>query len=525
MSAKRIHAWGLVSLLAVAAACEIDRPPALRQALASGGDAVAPALTAATARGEGLDSEGMPASPSGSAASGRASGGESAAPGSPARGSATDASPLAGSVAHASAVAQSAADEAVTPDVSAAAGTPRPPAERFPRPRAVRGLYVNAWAAGSASRMDELLGIARRTEVNSLVIDIKDASGYVSHRTEVPLAHEIGATGEIRIRDLPGLLARLEREGIYPIARIVLVRDPILAEFRPELAVNDTAGGAWVDSKGLTWIDPYAREVWDYHRALAREVAELGFPEIQYDYVRFPDAPEEDLARAVFPAADGRSKPAVIRDLLHDAREALADLDVQLTADVFGVTTSARRDVGIGQVWESFIGAVDVALPMIYPSHYWEGSFGFQAPNAHPYEVVGRALRDALGRSAQVEGAGRTRPWLQDFSLGQPQYTSAEVRAQIQATYDAGLDEWILWNPGSRYTELALQPDQGFEREPYIRVANRLVPVSERWAVLDSAAAARVRADSMGGTRAGGPAGAAPAAEAPVGDTVGARRD
>ena len=172
------------------------------------------------------------------------------------------------------------------------------------------------------------------------------------------------------------------------------------------------------------------------------------------------------------------------------ARESLVGYDVQLTADVFGVTTSARRDVGIGQVWETFIDRVDVALPMVYPSHYWEGSFGFREPNAYPYEVVRRALADALDRSATIDGAGRTRPWLQDFTLGEPFYGSAEVRAQIQATYDAGIDEWILWNPGSRYTELALQPVDGFDREPYIRVANRLVPVSERWQVLDSAATA-----------------------------------
>ncbi len=363
------------------------------------------------------------------------------------------------------------------------------PAPRFPRPKNVRGLYVNAWAAGSAKRMQTLLGIARRTEVNSFVIDIKDASGYVSHRTEVPLAHEIGASDDVRIDDLPALLDTLQAEGIYPIARIVIVRDPILATYRPELAVNDTAGGVWIDGKGLTWLNLNAKGVWDYHVALAREVAKLGFPEIQFDYVRFPDAPPEDLDRAVFPGADGRPKTEVIRGFLQYAKSQLADLGVQLTADVFGVTTSATRDVGIGQKWESFIDVVDVAQPMVYPSHYWQGSFGYEVPNAHPYEIVRRALRDAMRRSAEVPGAGRTRPWLQDFSLGKPIYAAAEVRAQIQATYDAGITEWILWNPGSRYTEAALEPVDGFEREPYIRVAGVLTPVSRRLIVLDSVAA------------------------------------
>jgi hypothetical protein len=360
---------------------------------------------------------------------------------------------------------------------------------RFPRPRVVRGLYVNAWAAGSPGRMRSLLDMALRTEVNSLVIDIKDASGYLSHPTHVPLAHEIGASQEVRIRDLPNLLTQLEEERIYPIARIVIVQDPILAKYRPELAVTDTAGGVWIDSKGITWLNAYERDVWDYHIEIAREVAHLGFPEIQFDYVRFPDAPEEDMARAVFGAAEGRSKAGAIREHLDYARRELADLDVEFTVDVFGVTTSANRDVGIGQVWEAMIDRVDVALPMVYPSHYWRGSFGFAVPNAYPYEVVLRALRDAQRRSAGVEGAGTTRPWLQDFSLGQPTYAAAEVRAQIQATYDAGIEEWILWNPGSRYTESALEPVAGFENEPLSRVAGVLTPVSRRHAVMDSVAA------------------------------------
>lgn len=366
---------------------------------------------------------------------------------------------------------------------------------RFPRPRAVRGIYVNAWAAGSANRMRALMDMALRTEVNAFVIDIKDASGFISHHTEVPLAHEIGATQDLRIRDLSGLLAQLEEERIYPIARIVIVQDAILAKYRPELAVADTAGGVWMDSKGITWLNAYERGVWEYHLEIAREVARMGFPEIQYDYVRFPDAPEEDMARAVFGGSEGRTKAAAIRELLDFTRRELADLNVQFTADVFGVTTSADRDVGIGQVWESMIDRVDAALPMIYPSHYWTGSFGYATPNAYPYEIVLRALRDAQRKSARIEGAGATIPWLQDFSLGQPPYAAAEVRAQIQATYDAGLEEWILWNPGSRYTEAALEPVAGFENEPLIRVAGALAPVSRRHAVLDSVAGVRAQDD------------------------------
>jgi hypothetical protein len=356
----------------------------------------------------------------------------------------------------------------------------------FPRPEHVRGIYLNAWAAGSARRMDALLDIARRTEVNSFVIDIKDASGYVSHRSEVPLAQEAGATGEIRIRDLRGLLLRLRAEGIYPIARIVIVQDPILAGARPDMAIQDRDGGAFRDSKGFYWLNPYDRRVWDYHVDLAREMARMGFPEIQWDYVRFPDVPASERARLVYPGAGDTAQHEIISAFLAYARDQLAAEGVVVTADVFGVITSASRDVGIGQVWESLIDDVDVALPMVYPSHYWKGSFGYESPNAHPYEVVKRALQDALRRSAAVEGAGATRPWLQDFTLGQPRYGAPEVRAQIQATYDAGIQEWILWNPGSRYTEGALEPVGGFAEEPLIRVGGRIVPVSQRRAVADS---------------------------------------
>ncbi len=358
----------------------------------------------------------------------------------------------------------------------------------FQRPEHIRGIYLNAWASGSSRRVAALLDLAARTEVNAFVIDIKDATGYVSHRTAVPLAHEIGATEEIRIRDLPGLLSRLAEAGVYPIARIVIVKDPLLAAGRPEMAVQDTAGGVWVDGKGIIWMNPHDRRVWEYHVALAREVAQMGFPEIQWDYVRFPDAPRSELGRSVYPGAGDTTKADAIRAFLQYARDELSPLGVKITADVFGVTTSASRDVGIGQVWESFIDVVDAALPMVYPSHYWQGSFGIDTPNAYPYEIVSHALADAVRRSAKVEGAGSTRPWLQDFSLGDPPYQAPEVRAQIQGAYDVGVHEWILWNPSSRYTEDALEPVGGFVTEPMMRLGNQLVPVAERWEFLDSVA-------------------------------------
>ena len=359
----------------------------------------------------------------------------------------------------------------------------------FTRPEHVRGIYVNSWSAGSRRRLAALIDLARRTEINTFVIDIKDATGYVSHRTQVPLAHEIGATGDVRIPNLAWTLERLEEAGIYPIARIVIVKDPLLAAARPELAVQDTAGGTWVDNKGIVWLNPFSPEVWEYHVDLAWEVAAMGVGEVQWDYVRFPDAPASVLASASYPGRDGRPKTDAIREFLDYSRGSLSELGVDVTADVFGVTTSARRDVGIGQVWESFIDVVDVALPMVYPSHYWKGSFGIEEPNGHPYEIVRRALEDALSRSSELEGSGATRPWLQDFTLGLPRYEAPEVRAQIQAAYDVGIDEWVLWNPSSRYTQAALEPAGGFIEEPLVRIANEIVPVSRRFELFDTTTA------------------------------------
>jgi len=375
------------------------------------------------------------------------------------------------------------------------------PAEplEFVRPAAVKGIYLNAWAAGSATRSQALIDLAIRTEVNTFVIDLKDASGYVSYATEVMIAREAGADQEIRIRDLMGLLERLQEAGIYPIARIVMVKDPLLIRARPEWAVQDTAGGVWVDSNGLIWANLHDQRVWDYHVNLAKEAASLGFPEIQWDYIRFADAPQEDLDRAVYPGSEGRRRRDAVEAFLEYARAELEDSGVAMTMDVFGATTSAPNDVGIGQYWEQFIGSVDVALPMVYPSHYWVGSFRIQDPNGHPYEIVRAALGAGLLRSEMVEGAGATRPWLQDFTLGAPRYEAPEVRAQIQATYDAGIDEWLLWNASSRYTEAALEPADGYPAgvEPEIRVGGRIVPVSQRYAAMAAEAEERARARAV----------------------------
>lgn len=349
--------------------------------------------------------------------------------------------------------------------VSARAASPveAVPAERrVPKPDAVRGIYVGSWSVGNTERFERLVDLADRTEVNAFVIDVKDVTGEVSYASRVPLARQVGATDRLRIADVRERLERLREHDIYPIARIVVFKDPLLANARPEWAIQRSDGSVWADNKDVAWVDSFNRDVWDYNIELAREAIALGFSEIQWDYIRFPDAPASYLREAVYPARDGRTMSDGIREFMIYSGERLADLDVPLTADVFGVTTSAG-DIGIGQVWEKMSDVVDVLLPMVYPSHYPRGSWNFPNPNAAPYQIVKKAMDHGVRRSAKIESAATIRPWLQAFSMGTPDYTPRYVRAQIDAVYDAGLTEWILWSPSARYNPESFASASGEE--------------------------------------------------------------
>jgi hypothetical protein len=335
-----------------------------------------------------------------------------------------------------------------------------PPAPLVGTPSPLRGLYVNRWAA-LGDRMWQLIDVAKRTEINALVIDVKDDRGYVLYRSRVPLAREIGADTVMPMRAsrMRGILDTMRVHGIYPIARIVVMKDPVLASEKSAWAIKRRSDGRpWLDKSGKPWLDPHYREPWRYAVDLACEAVDLGFSEVQFDYVRFPD--ERRLAaEAVYPLANGRLRATVIRDQLRFLTGSLRPLGVPITADVFGLTTSDSTDMGIGQVWEKMVDAVDVILPMTYPSHYSPGNYGLRRPNAAPYQVIERALRDAKRRSAGIANAAKVIPWYQDFTLGPPRYGAKEVRAQIQAGYDNGIHDWILWNSSSRYTIGALRPE------------------------------------------------------------------
>jgi len=333
---------------------------------------------------------------------------------------------------------------------------------RVPTPDTLRGLYVNRWAA-LGRKLNDLIGVAKRTEINALVIDVKDDRGFVLYRSKVPLASEIGADtadghwmSSAKIR---AVLDTMAAHNIYPIARIVVAKDPLLARKKLDLAIKRKSDlKPWLDKNGKPWLDPHQRVVWQYAADLAREAYDLGFSEVQFDYVRFPDE-RRLIAETVFPLANGRSRAQVIRDQLGFVRKALKPQGMRVTADVFGLTATDTTDMGIGQRWEMFVDQVDVVLPMIYPSHFARGTYKLRDPNAHPYKTIDHALKDAIARSDSVPNAATVIPWYQDFTLGAPRYNAEHVRAQMKAGYDNGFQSWILWNPGSRYTEGALRPE------------------------------------------------------------------
>lgn len=328
-------------------------------------------------------------------------------------------------------------------------------------PPGVKALYVNAWAFGSA-KLWHLVDLADRTEVNALVVDVKDDTGCLLYESAVSTARDIGANRCVRTRDVRSRLDTLHAHGIYAIARIVVAKDPMLANGKPGWSVKDVNGGLWRDRINSAWVDAHNDSVWIYAAQLAAEAVALGFQEVQFDYVRFPDEPRERMATAIFPSRrPGDSQRESVRRHVRMMKQRLGPLGVPVTFDIFGLTASATggSDLGIGQVWEDFITTADVVLPMVYPSHYYRGAYGIPVPNAAPYRVVRRALEEAIQRS-QLEGAAEIRPFLQAFTLGRrkPRYTPHEIREQIRAAEDVGINSWVLWNPRSVYQRDALRP-------------------------------------------------------------------
>ena len=383
------------------------------------------------------------------------------------------------------------------------------------------------------SGMDDLIALVDRTELNTMVIDVKNDDGRVVYEMDTPMVSEIGSSKKL-VSDMLGLIQKCKEHDIYLIARIVAFKDPFLAENRTDLALHDESGNLFRDSSGLAWVNPYKEEVWEYLLEIAEEAVAIGFDEIQFDYIRF--ATDSGMKNVDFgPEAEGKSREAVITEFVEYASERLHSQGIPVSADVYGIVIDSELDASlVGQNYYEMSKYLDYISPMVYPSHYGPGNLGLAVPDAQPYETIYRSMsasrrvlaglegpeeeveavsgndiplktedvsgndvpQDAAAESvgvvsqetAAVSGNGavsagaRTElpdpkemepaeeiraqvgPWLQGFTAtwvdGHITYGPEEIRAQIQAVYDAGYEEWILWNAANRYTEGGLLPEE-----------------------------------------------------------------
>jgi hypothetical protein len=329
-----------------------------------------------------------------------------------------------------------------------------------------RAVYLSYWGVGTSSVREPVLKLAESTPVNAVVIDMKGDLGHLSFKTGVPLAAEIGAQKISTVPDIRALLDRLHKQGLYTIARIVTFKDNVLCTARPAWAVHRD-GKLFKDREGLTWCDPFVPEVRTYNVELAVEAAKAGFDEIEFDYVRFPDAKGVEFSQ---PSTD-ESRPKAIKAFLTEARQKLVPYNVFLAADVFGYICWNQGDTGIGQKINDVAAVLDYISPMLYPSGFSFGIPNYRNPVEHPYQIVRLTLNRAAER-AQIDPI-RFRPWLQafaDYAFDKRQFGGREIQAQIAAAQDFGSDGWLLWNPRNVYPAEAIRSSG---KHPVLETAGR----------------------------------------------------
>ncbi|MFC4102756.1 putative glycoside hydrolase [Paenibacillus xanthanilyticus] len=337
-----------------------------------------------------------------------------------------------------------------TKPVSAVKQDPQPDAPK------VKGVYVTAHSAGG-SRMTSLLKLLDDTDLNGMVIDVKDDYGYITYPTANPELLKLGKPQKY-IRDMPGMMKKLGEHDIYPIARIVVFKDTVLARSHPELSFRRQDGSVWANGKGDSFVNPYKKEVWDYNIAIAKEAVKLGFKEIQFDYVRFPEGFEKKADGLVFDKTK-ESRVDAVAGFVKYAKGQLEPLGVRVSVDIFGYAASVPAAEGIGQDFVKISKYVDVICPMVYPSHYSTGWFGVKEPDTDPYATIKGSMVDTHKKLDPIGSFKPViRPWIQDFTaswLGKGHYVKygkAQVEAQIKALKDTGVEEYLLWNAGNKYT-------------------------------------------------------------------------
>lgn len=330
-------------------------------------------------------------------------------------------------------------------------------------PEKVLGVYVTACAAATPSYKNSIIKLLEETELNSVIIDIKDFSGTISIPTDNPLLAD-GLTGKgCKVKDMEEFVAQLHEMNVYVIGRVTVFQDPLYAKLHNSEAIKRVSdGGLWADKNGLNYLYPGSEKVWDYVIEIAKESYSIGFDEINFDYIRFPS--DGDIKNMAIPTS-GLTKADIVENFFSYLNANLKDTDIVTSADLFGMTTTNTDDLGIGQILERTLPYFDYVCPMVYPSHYPAGFNGWSNPNSVPYDLINFVMKSSVDRANALKNdltqpewlrdhvsPDQLRPWLQNFSLGKPPYGATEIDAQIRATNDVGLDSWLLWDASNKYT-------------------------------------------------------------------------
>ena len=309
-----------------------------------------------------------------------------------------------------------------------------------------KAVYLTGYSLASDQKREDIYRLIEETELNAIVFNAKEDSGHISYDTSIEFFNEIGSVKPLY--DIDQVLAEMDERGIYSIARIVLFKDGILPKARPDLAIQNINNGSPIYLDGGYWADIYSREVWKYYTELIMELVDKGVDEIQFDYIRGPSRGNLGLAHYPSNTAD-REKTWAISGFLETVREAARNYQVKISADVYGFVLIEENDQGIGQLIEELAPYLDYLYPMPYPSHYSSGFLGYSLPEAHPYEVVKYTLDKGLIRIGDTDCL--IIPWIQAFGL-KMRYTEREILLQLKATEDLGIEGFLFWNAGNKYS-------------------------------------------------------------------------
>lgn len=342
----------------------------------------------------------------------------------------------------------------------------------------VKGIYVTSNST-QGKKMDELVKFIKDSNLNTMVIDVKDDTGNITMKLNT--GNKQVDKNTLDIVDGKKLLKKLHDNNIYPIARIVTFKDTKLANEHPEWTFRNSDGSVWTNGKGDSFVNPFMKEVWKYDIDVAKAAAKAGFQDIQFDYVRFPEGFENQADSLTYNKGEyknskmssGDQRVDTITKFLEYANKELKPMGVNVSADVFGYSALVENAPGIGQSFPKISKNVDAISSMIYPSHWSNGDFGLQAPDTEPYKTVNRyiqkenSLLDTLGKDKPI-----SRPWIQDFTasyLGAGNYIEYDAKAiseEVQALKDNGVNEFLLWNAGNDYTEgVNYNPKKGNAKE------------------------------------------------------------